>query len=183
MKALVLAAGAATAFVAIAADASVLTVGGSLARACYQAADAHDARPEMLQTCDRAFEQEALTERDRVATHINRGILRMLRGDSPAAQSDFDQAVRFNPNQPEAWLNMAILKFNQGDNQRAQALFERAIRLRTQDPALAYLGRGLAYEQAGNVKAAYADLVRASQLAPGWALPKRELRRYQVVRR
>ncbi len=38
----------------------------------------------------------------------------------------------------------------------------------------------MAHEEAGNVKAAYADLRRAVALRPNWAEPKRDLARYRV---
>ena len=43
--------------------------------------------------------------------------------------------------------------------------------------------RAMAREQSGNLKAAYADLLKASQLAPTWGLPRQDLKRYQVVSR
>jgi hypothetical protein len=55
--------------------------------------------------------------------------------------------------------------------------------LGTTKPALAYYIRAMAQEQSGNVKAAYADLLKASQLAPTWGLPRQDLKRYQVVSR
>jgi hypothetical protein len=43
--------------------------------------------------------------------------------------------------------------------------------------------RGIAHEDAGNFRAAYADLQRARELDPAWSLPTVELQRYQVVSR
>ena len=39
-------------------------------------------------------------------------------------------------------------------------------------PALAYFGRGLANEDMGNIRDAYADYRRAAQLDPQWSAPR-----------
>ena len=157
--------------------------GGGLARSCYLAAEARDVSDVALGDCGRALTEQVLTGEDRVATHINRGILRRLRDDAAGARADFDAALALNPNQPEAWLNRGVLLFNQGATNEALQMFERAIALKTRAPALAYFGRGLANEERGDVRAAYADLLRARALKPGWAQPAQELARYQIRRR
>ena len=157
--------------------------GGGLARSCYLAAEARDLTDVALGECDRALTEQVLTTEDRVATHINRGILRRMRADAPGAKADFDAALALDPNQPEAWLNRGVLLFNQGATNEALQMFERAIALKTRAPALAYFGRGLANEERGDVRAAYADLRRAQALKPGWTQPAQELARYQLRRR
>jgi hypothetical protein len=62
-------------------------------------------------------------------------------------------------------------------------MIERAIQLRTRRPALAYYARGIVHEDMGEVRKAYADLIRARDLEPGWSDPVRELQRYRVARR
>ena len=157
--------------------------GGGLARSCYLAAEARDLTDVALGDCGRALTEQVLTAEDRVATHINRGILRRMRDDAAGARADFDAALALDPNQPEAWLNRGVLLFNQGATDEALRMFERAIALRTKAPALAYFGRGLANEERGDVRAAYADLRRAQALKPGWSQPAQELARYQLRRR
>ena len=156
---------------------------GGLARSCYLAAEARNVSDVALGECDRALTEQELTKPDRVATHINRGILRRMREDATGARADFDAALALDPNQPEAWLNRGVLLFNQGATEEALRMFERAIALKTSAPALAYFGRGLANEERGDVRAAYADLRRAQALKPGWSQPAQELARYQIRRR
>src|SRR5688572_21378192 len=67
--------------------------GGGLARSCYLAAEARDLTDVALGECDRALTEQVLTTEDRVATHINRGILRRMRADAPGAKADFDAAL------------------------------------------------------------------------------------------
>jgi NAD(P)-dependent dehydrogenase (short-subunit alcohol dehydrogenase family) len=83
----------------------------------------------------------------------------------------------------EPWLNLATLRLKQGKSAEALPLFTKAIELGAEEPEIAYYGRGLAHEDLGDLKAAYADLTRAAELRPTWAEPAKELARYQVRRR
>ncbi len=162
--------------------ASVVTVGGSAAASCYHAAAARDASTQSMNECNTALTQDVLSQDDLVASYVNRGVLKLVRADYQNAEADFSKAMSIQPKQAEAWLNMGIARYQQGQVEGASEMFERAIALKTRFPAIAYFGRGLANEDRGNVKAAYADLRRASQLNPGWAAPAEELKRFQVVR-
>lgn len=183
MKALILAASVAAISATVPASAQIMTVGGSLAKGCYKAALLRDIGYEALRTCNRAFYEEALPNEDRFATHVNRGIVRMMRREYDGARTDFERAMTMRPNRSEPVFNMGILRFNEGDSAGAIALFSKAIDLGTTKPAAAYYGRGLANEDAGNLRAAYTDLKRAAALEPKWADPARELTRYQVRER
>jgi tetratricopeptide (TPR) repeat protein len=180
MKALLLSAAAAALAAGTApADASVFSV-GSLAATCYQSSLNHIVKPSALNDCTRALDEEPLSFDDQVATFVNRGIVRMNLGDHAGADRDFDTALRMDQTEPEAWLNKGLLRLRQNRPDAAIPLIERAIQARTIRPALALYAHGVANEQLGHVRQAYADLVRARELAPGWALPAEQLRRYQV---
>jgi len=183
MKASILAAALVGLTASPATNASVITIGGSLARSCFEAAEARAASSQNLQVCDRALIEEALTGADRVATYVNRGILRLVDRDFQLAEADFDRAIALDANEPDAWLNKGVSRLRQGDHATAMPMIERAIALNTRRPALAYYTRGIAHENRGDVKAAYADLVRARELEPEWDLPAKELARYQVRHR
>lgn len=183
MKALVLAASAAMIAAAFPASAAVLTVGGSFAEGCYRFAQTRVGTVDAIDTCDRAFTDQALSYEDEFATHVNRGIVRMHRREFTGAQADFDRAVAMIPNRGEPWLNMGVLRLKQGDSAGAIPLFDKALALGTDAPEVAYYGRGLAHEDQGDLKSAYADLRKAVELRPRWSEPARELARYQVRRR
>ena len=186
MKALLLAVSAAALAATLPASASAtsLSYGNQFTNACYEAAVMKRANDSSFAMCNTALTREASTRGDqRVAVLVNRGILRMVAHDSKGALSDFDHALALDPTQSEAWLGKAIEHWKAGDSANAIAFADRAIRLRTLKPELAYLIRGLANEERGRVKAAYADLKRARALAPDWSRPKEELARYRVVRR
>ena len=162
------------------AQAGRITIGSTLARSCYEAAEAHRSDRHSIRTCDDALADEALTHHDLTGTHVNRGILWMLSGDLNQADRDYDRAISLDPNEAEAWLNKGINALKRGNSQLALQFVEKALALRTRKPAVAYYMRGIAHEEVGNVRAAYADLQRARQLDPRWPLPAEELQRYRV---
>lgn len=162
------------------AAASSIVLGGSLAQNCYLAAEDRDASRTAMDTCNRALNEEALTQRDRVATHVNRGILHLNRSNLRAANTDFDAAIALDPEEPEAWLNKAIGHARLGRSVDALPLVERALELRTKRPALAYLVRALALEDSGNIPGAYRDLKLAQQLEPTLKEAGIELSRFRI---
>ena len=180
MKALLVSLGAGAAFLAaFPAQSAVVSLGNSLARSCFEAAEARIKNPASLDTCDRALADTLLPE-DRVATLVNRGILHLLANNHDQSRRDFDNALALDPSQPEAWLNKAILGVRQNNTAGAVPMVDRALALKTSKPALAYYVRGIAHEDAGNLPAAYADLVQARTLAPGWRDPVEQLQRFRV---
>lgn len=173
---------AASALSATPAAADIVVIGAGNARMCYLAAESKMApRSGDLQRCNAALWEDQHKRGTLVATHVNRGILRMRAGDMPGAIADFDAATALNPDEPEAYLNRAAALLRQRDVAGAIAQFDEAIARNTQRPALAHYGRAIANEEAGHVRAAYQDYLKATQLAPAWEEPQRELARFKVV--
>ena len=80
--------------VALPAGAAVTVIGSSSARMCYQSADNRGrADPVDLDDCDTALTTENLLPRDRVATFVNRGIIKHRLSRTAEAIADFDQAL------------------------------------------------------------------------------------------
>ena len=161
---------------------AVTVIGNSNARMCFEAADS-PVQPTArdVRMCDEAFTAEALSRHDTVATHVNRGILRLRRNQIDDAIADFDRAIALDPNQPESYLNKgtALLRMNNASD--AIGLFTVALEHDTRHPAIAHYGRAIANEEVGNVREAYNDYRRASELDPDWSEPRTELRRFRVV--
>lgn len=170
---------AAAAALAVPTGASVTTIGDGFAVSCYKSAESRLANQQALAECDSAL-TEALGNDDRVATHVNRGILRLIKQDFAAAEADFNEAIRLDPREPEAWLNKGILLVKAGRSADAVTPLDRSLQLRTRRPALAYYARGLANEERGDVRAAYRDLKQAQAIAPEWREVATELARFQV---
>jgi Tfp pilus assembly protein PilF len=165
------------------AFAGVTVLGTSHARVCYQAAEANSPpRAEDFAACDEALLSAATLPKEIVATHVNRGILRLRRGHVDQAMADFDRAMALDPSEPETYLNRGSALMRRDDAANALTMFSEAIQRNTRRPELAYYGRAMANELSGNVRAAYQDYRRASELAPRWRDPRIELRRFTVTR-
>jgi tetratricopeptide (TPR) repeat protein len=179
-----LAAAAAVAAVAVPASAGVVVLGNSDARLCFEAADS-DLMPNSsdVRRCDEALVHGNLIAYEVVATHVNRGILRLRRGLVDEAVADFDRAIELDPNQPESYLNKGAALIRRNNAAGAVQLFTVALERNTTRPAIAHYGRAVAQEQLGNVAAAYRDYRRASEIDPNWREPRVELTRFRVSSR
>ena len=173
---------AAALLVATPALGAVSVIGNSAARSCYLAAETRGAPTmEVLRFCNDALRREALTDDELVATYVNRGILKARLGDLDEAIADYDAALSRDPDEPEAYLNKGFALLHLSDSGReAKPLFDTALAKKTRRPELAYYGRGVAHELAGEVRAAYYDYRQASQIDPKWRQPKMELARFRV---
>ena len=173
----------ATAALAGAANAHTISVLGSNADAlaCYRAADSEARRPDALETCADALRSRDLTSYDRIATLVNRGIVRFRLEDFDGAIADFDEAMRIEPAQPDAMINRGITMLAAGhDVEQSADYIERGLARGPQRPWVGYYGRAVANELAGRDAAAYRDYKRAQELRPGWALPRQALARFSV---
>ena len=170
--------------ISVPATASVMVIGNSAARRCFEAADS-PLSPQVsdIRGCDGAIREEALSREDLVATYVNRGILKLRRDMIPESIADFDTAIGMNPNQPEAYLNKGAALIRQENAGEALRLFTIALERNTTRPELAHYGRAVANETLGNTRDAYNDYVRASELRPDWEEPRAELSRFRVVPR
>jgi tetratricopeptide (TPR) repeat protein len=181
---LLLAAAAAAAAFAAPASAGIMVLGNTDARLCFEAADS-DLMPAQrdIRRCDDALRNDNLSGYETVATHVNRGILRLRRNLVEEAIVDFDRAITLDPNQPESYLNKGAALIRRNNPAEAVNLFTVALERNTTRPALAHYGRAVAQEELGNVAAAYRDYRRASELDPAWREPRIELTRFRVTSR
>lgn len=163
------------------ASAAVTVLGSSSARMCFEAADSPSVPDrDGIEYCNTAISDEALSQYELVATHVNRGILRSRTGNTNGAIQDFDRALSLDPNQPEAYLNKGVVLIRQDNADAAVPLFTMALEKKTRRPALAYYGRGIAHEDLGDLKSAYADYKRAVETDPKWKQPRTDLARFVV---
>ena len=136
---------------------------------------------ETLKGPDDHYFRMVLTYWEMAATFVNRGILKARLGRLDEAISDYDAAVGRNPDEPEAYLNKGFALLHLSDSGReAKPMFDSALEKKTRKPQLAYYGRGVAHELAGQVRAAYQDYRQASRLDPKWRQPKADLARFKV---
>jgi tetratricopeptide (TPR) repeat protein len=100
--------------------------------------------------------------------YLSRGFDRQLRGDLAGAISDYAQAIARSSDHHSramAFLTLANALEDQGDLAGAVDAYSQAI---VHDPghAGAYLSRGLAYVELGQVREAIADLELVRELTP-----------------
>ena len=168
--------------VATAASAlSSTKFGTALAQDCYRAADDRLDLRAGIAVCNQALAEEIMRPRDRAATLVNRGILKLLMNDADGALADYNAGIAVAPELGDAWVNRGLWRMRRG-NEDALAIADitKGLALGSRDESAAYYGRGLAYESVGQLTDAYHDYQRAAALNPKWAAPREELARFAV---
>lgn len=177
---LALAAGACVAALAGAAGAAVIVVGGGAAETCSEAAEGGSSTSFDVRACTTALTEEQLDDRARAATHVNRGVLHMRRGERAEALADFDRAIGMGEHLGEAYVNRGALLILERRYAEGLADTNRALDLALREPEKAWFNRAIAHEELGDTRSAYLAYRRASELDPGWGEPRTELARFSV---
>jgi tetratricopeptide (TPR) repeat protein len=163
------------------ADA-VVVVGEGPERYCYTSAKTGLDLIAGIGHCNMAL-NNPLIVRDRIATLVNRGvILHQLQRVQPA-MDDFNNALRMDPEQADAWLNRGVAKITLGQYSDALTDIQKGIDLGPSEPALAYYDRAIAHEKLGRVRDAYFDYQRALKEAPNFTAAANALSRFKVTPR
>lgn len=164
-------------------QSAMTVIGSGQARECYLAAELETGSRirDGLDICSRALLEEALTQRDRAATLVNRGILNMRGKAIDAAIRDYDAALRAQPGLAEAFVNKGIALLHKGDEAAAVEMLTAGIDRSPARPEVAYYSRGVAHELLGKLKEAMGDYRQAATLAPKWDEPVKQLERFKVV--
>jgi tetratricopeptide (TPR) repeat protein len=165
---------------AASAQVTVFSGGASQATSCSLAARHGNATPEALATCTYAIDNEPLNGRDLAGTHVNRGVLYMRNLEWGRAMDDLNIALSIDSRMGEALVNRGALLIAQKRFAEGIAEIDRGLALNPEEPERAYYNRALAEERLNNVKEAYYDYLRASELAPTWTAPQEELKRFSV---
>lgn len=176
-------AGAALAFSASSSQSATTVLGGGLAEACFRSVKAGLADRPVLELCTTALESEALRRRDRAGTYVNRGIVNLRMRSIDPALSDFQRAERLNPLVGEIFVNRGAALISKARFTEAVAEIDRGLTLGIDEPHKAYYNRALAKEGLDDLKGAYLDYRKASELDPTWTAPQNQLARFTVSTR
>ncbi len=100
-------------------------------------------------------------------TYANLGAAHRSLGENEQAQLTFEQSLRFNPNQFNAWLGLGLLAQQQGKLNEAISDLSRSVEV--QPSAQGYLDLGRVFEQAGHPPEALDAYLQAVKLSPDLA--------------
>ena len=163
------------------AQAQLIVQGKGNAARCYTYAVSGNAGSRSaLQTCTEAFDV-VLTRTDRAATHVNRGVLYMRRGDHDLAAQDYEAALAINPDLAQAHVNYAASLIRQEKYDAAVSSLEKA--LSNPDSPIrpeALYNRAIVFDRKENYRGAYRDLKAALAIRPDWEPAVQLLERYEV---
>ena len=180
-----------------AAKAVVIVMGNGLAQNCYETALAltmGEPAPAMVYTgtlidpkpvdvCTMALTDDGLYGRDLAGTFVNRGVILFLDTKFAESLKDFDEAIRVDSNVGEAHANRgaALVALHRWAD--AVPSITKGIEMGASELEKSYYNRAIAYEEQGNVKAAYYDYLKAAELKPDWDQPKQQLTRFTVKKK
>jgi tetratricopeptide (TPR) repeat protein len=161
---------------------AVTVIGAGPASLCYDGAENGGDPGQYITYCNEAL-GGYLTVRDRAATFINRGVLRLDLKDASAALGDFDAGLGLDPDLGEGYIDRGASLIMKKDFAEALKSIDKGIGLGARRPALAYFDRAIAHEGLGDIPAAYKDYQQALVAQPDFTMASDELKRFKVVRK
>ncbi|HUO88981.1 MAG TPA: hypothetical protein VMU08_07395 [Rhizomicrobium sp.] len=162
------------------AQAAISVLGSGPAQICYQAAENGASPADYMTYCNQAL-AGTLSDADRAATFVNRGVLRLAMNDNDAAAEDFRAGLAINTNLGEGYVDLGATMIAKKHYADAIRNIDRGLSLGTKKPHLAYYDRAMADEAIGNLQAAYDDYRHALALKPDFTPASDELTRFKIV--
>ncbi len=156
------------------------TIIGGLAGECSTLARAGHHDSDALTVCTRALAGEPLNTHDRAGTYINRGAMELGANDLEAAHADFDAAIKIRNDMGEAHIGQGAYLITMERYADAEGEISRGLSLGSEEPEKGYYFRGIARWGQEDFKGAYLDFRKASELKPGWDLPRNQLTHFKV---
>lgn len=161
-------------------DEPRVVLGSAEAERCYRAALRPNPADTMVELCDTAL-AAARDDADRAANFVNRGVMRLKRGELTQAREDYEAAAALDPENGEALINLGNVLLRVGDAARAADVIARGLALRPNRPHWAHYNHGLALETLGDRAGAEAAYARAAALQPNYPAPAEALARLRAA--
>jgi len=163
------------------AQAQFVVQGKGQAAQCYDyAIRGNMGTRNAIQTCTEGL-NENLSQKDRAATYVNRGVLYMRKGDQLNASTDYKAALEIKPNLTQAYVNQAASLIRQEKYQEAVESLNRALDDKKSPTRTAALyNRAIALDAQEDYKGAYNDLKAALAIRPDWKPALDLISRYEV---
>lgn len=163
------------------AQAQIVVMGKGDAAICYDYSyTGNTGSKTAIETCTDALDQP-LTQKDRAATLVNRGILYMRKGDQAAASADYDAAIAIKPDLTEAYVNYGASLIRQAKYEEALVALNTALEdtdSSTRPEAL--YNRAVVMDQTDRFNEAYRDAKAALALRPDWKPALDLINRYEI---
>ena len=162
---------------------TVVSRGIGLAHDCFiLAKTGHDPR-DGVYTCDQALREEMLSQKDRAATHDNRGVMLDQLGKSEAALDDFNAAIRLDPSLGDPHVNLGSMMIKARKLDEALVHINKGLDLGMSFPHIGYYDRAVAEQLMGRYKDAYYDYKKVLELEPEFKQASERLKDFTVVRK
>jgi tetratricopeptide (TPR) repeat protein len=169
------------------ASAATLSLYRGTGRDCY-IQTLLDATPDnnrqALSICNRAVADAVTNAMDsyyRAATLVNRADIRLRLEDYAGVVADSKEALSAFDGLAPAYVNLGAGMIGLKRYEEAVTFLNKAIDLDGTDPELAYFNRALAKENLGDIRGAYFDYRKASELNPKFQRALDELTRFKVT--
>ena len=137
-------------------------------------------KAEAIRICDDALKSEQMDRTDTASTWVNRGILEMSRERYANARGNFKEALNLLPKLPEAHVDVGSALINMQQYAEGVKETELGISMGSHEAQRAYYNLGIAYEELGDLQKSYESFRHASELAPGWQDPQKQMARFTV---
>lgn len=147
---------------------------------CYNAAKYVRVTYKARKACDDALSDPILSNRDRAAVYVNRGILRRAAEDIQGAFDDYKAALKILPDLPEAHANRGNIYYLAGYFDKALADYEFALERNIDDARAVHLNRALVLAEMGEIDAARRGLMGVAGRYPDWIVAQEKLRKFQA---
>ncbi len=161
-----------------------VAAGGNLAHTCYVSAllasRNHYTARDGIGDCNAAL-NSFLPKDVRAATYDNRGIMYDAAANYTAAWTDFNTAIKLNPDLGDAWLNRGVALIRLHSVDEALDDIQKGIALSPSEPEIGYFDRGVAEETLHRFPEAYADYKKALEIDPGFSAASDALKNFQLV--
>lgn len=148
---------------------------------CYQAAtsvatlEGFELKTDMFEPCNVALIELGLSDEDRAATFVNRGILYAASGSLAEALSDYEEALNLSPNLGQVYINRGFVYHFENQLDLALSDYNQALELNIQSKHLAYFARGIIYEEKNLWDEAIRDYRKSLEHNPEWIPAKTRL--------
>lgn len=147
------------------AQMAVSTFGATEAASCFR--NAADGSSTSTDNCDQAL-GGPMSERDRIATLVNRGVILNRAGRYDDALRDFDSALTRDATTPEAWLNRGNSFLLQNKPDAAIEDYQKALENGLNEAHVAWHNIGLAYYAKADLVKAREAFRKALEIMPGF---------------